>query len=85
MRTSPRRAGLPALHAGGGEAAALGHEDDADGRVGDHLELDLLPEPAAELAGARRCPARSSFLCTNSALLRSISSTGTLETLLGQA
>src|SRR6185436_9056519 len=40
------RAGLPALHAGCRKAAALGHEDDADWRVRDHLELDLLPEPA---------------------------------------
>src|SRR5215472_2834470 len=46
-----RCAGLAALHAGRGETAALCHEDDADRRLGYHLELDLLPEAAAELAG----------------------------------
>src|SRR6185312_3085924 len=56
-------AGLAAVHAGSREAAALGHEDDAYGRVGDDLELDLLAEAAAE--AARAAAARAQLLAVH--------------------
>ena len=46
------RAGLAAVDPLSWKAAALGHENDADGRLGGHLELDLLAETAAIATGA---------------------------------
>src|SRR6185436_16496085 len=46
------RAGLATVDPLSRKTTALGHEDDANGRVRDHLELDLLAQTTAVAASA---------------------------------